>query len=417
VWGGRAGLWPPVYRALERISDTARMCFDSVADPARTAQDVRERLDAATASLSPDTPLWRVNWLIYTAMYIDCFSYYDGMWRDAIGHTAYDTLRFGVVARAHEAFVRGEWDKIQEIASQGFADADEHEYNLIHIIFTYGLAMVASGRGDEEALRRYCDTITAWAQPRRMGLLMSAVNETWARAAVGRGDFEEAYLLTSALTPPGELPLHFPHFSRVYLDLVESAMRTGRIDAARAHVAEGRRARMDAISPHHAVVLAAAAALAAPEAEAGALYEAALALPEASLWTFEYARIRLYYGEWLRRRRDYTAARVQLSTAIELFDQRLKAPLWAQRARAELRASGVIVKAPDAKNGVTMSAQERRIAELAASGLSNKEIGRRLNISSRTVGAHLYRVFPKLGITSRAGLRDALSAFDDAVAA
>lgn len=414
VWGSRAELWPPVYRALDRISESARMCFDCVADPARTAHDVRERLDRATAALSPDTPLWRVNWLIYTAMYLDCFTFYDGVWREAVGHNAYDSLRFGVVARAHEAFMRGQWDRIQTIASQGIADATEHEYNLIHIIFTYGLAMVASGRGDEEALRRHCDTITAWAQPRRMQLLMSTVNETWARAAVGRGDFEEAYLLASALTPPGELPSHFPHFSRVFLDLVESAMRTGRTAAARAHVEAGRQARLDAISPHHAVILAAAVAVVAPDDEAGPLYEAALAVPDASLWTYEFARIRLWYGEWLRRRREYTAARVQLSVALELFEQQLKAPLWAQRARDELRAAGVGVGVADARTGVKMSAQERRIAELAASGLSNKEIGRQLNISPRTAGAHLYRVFPKLGITSRAALRDALKAFDEA---
>ncbi|MGW2462020.1 ATP-binding protein [Streptomyces sp. NPDC001761] len=413
VWGGRAELWPPVYRALDRVSESARMCFDCVADPARTAHDVRERLDKATAELSPDTPLWRVTWLIYTAMYLDCFTYYDGVWREAVGHSAYDSLRFGVVARTHEAFMRGEWDKVQTIASRGFADATEHDYHLIHIIFTYGLAMVASGRGDEEALRRHCDTITAWAQPRRMQLLMSTVNETWARAAVGRGDFEEAYLLTSALTPPGELPSHFPHFSRVFLDLVESAMRTGRTEAARAHVEAGRQARVDVISPHHALILAAAAAVAAPDDEAGALYEAALAVPDASLWPFEYARLRLWYGEWLRRRREYTAARVQLSVALEVFEQQLKAPLWAQRTRDELRASGVGVGVADARTGVRMSAQERRIAELAASGLSNKEIGRQLNISPRTAGAHLYRVFPKLGITSRAALRDALKAFDE----
>lgn len=414
VWGGRAELWPAVYRALDRISESARMCFDCVADPARTAHDVRERLDRATAALSPDTPLWRVNWLIYTAMYLDCFTFYDGVWREAAGHSAYDSLRFGLVARAHEAFMRGEWDRIQAIASQGIADATEHEYNLIHVIFTYGLAMVASGRGDEEALRRHCDTITAWAQPRRMQLLMSTVNETWARAAVGRGDFEEAYLLASALTPPGELPSHFPHFSRVFLELVESALRTGRTAAARAHVEAGRQARLDAISPHHAVILAAAVAVVAPDDEAGPLYEAALAVPDASLWTYEYARIRLWYGEWLRRRREYTAARVQLSAALELFEQQLKAPLWAQRARDELRAAGVGVGVADARTGVKMSAQERRIAELAASGLSNKEIGRQLNISPRTAGAHLYRVFPKLGITSRAALRDALKAFDEA---
>ncbi|WP_268255354.1 AAA family ATPase [Streptomyces phaeofaciens] len=414
VWAGRAELWEGVYRVLDRVSEPARMCFDCVADPPRTAHGVRKRLDQITATLSPRTPLWQVNWFIYTAMYLDCFTFYDGVWRDLIGHGAYDSLRFGIVARAHEAYMRGDWDKTVAIASQGIADATDHDYHLIHLIFTYGLAMVASGRGDEEALRTHCETITAWCQPRRMNLLLTAVNETRARAAIGRGDFEEAYLQAAALTPPGELPSHFPHYQRVFLDLVESAVRTGRTAEARAHVEAGRQARLDAISPHLAVILAAAIAVAAPDEQAGELYEAALAIPDVSLWIYDYARIRLLYGEWLRRHREYTAARVQLSAALELFEQQLKAPLWAQRARNELRAAGVGVGVQTTRSGVVMSAQERRIAELAAGGLSNKEIGRQLNISPRTAGAHLYRVFPKLGITSRAALRDALKAFDEA---
>ncbi len=414
VWAGRAELWPGVYRVVDRVSEAARMCFDCVADPARTAHDVRERLDRVTATLSPSTPLWRVNWLIYTAMYLDCFTYYDGVWRDLIGPDAYDSLRFAIVARTHEAFMRGDWDRAVAVASHGIADATVHEYNLVHVVFTYGLAMVASGRGDEEALRTYCETVADWAEPRRAQLLMSTVNECRARAAVGRGDFEEAYQLASAVTPAGELPAHHPHFQRFFLDLVESAMRTGRKTEARAHVEAGRRARLDAISPHLEVILAAATAITASGERAGELYEAALAIPDASVWTYDYARIRLLYGEWLRRRREYKAARVQLGAALELFEQRLKAPLWAQRARNGLRAAGVGVGLP--QDGITaaMSAQERRIAELAASGLSNKEIGRRLNISPRTAGAHLYRVFPKLGITSRTALRDALRSLDEA---
>ncbi|MFH8535039.1 AAA family ATPase [Streptomyces tendae] len=414
VWGGRPELWPGVYRVIDRVSEAARMCFDCVADPARTAHDVRKRLDRVTATLSPSTPLWRVNWLIYTAMYLDCFTYYDGVWRDLVGSDAYDSLRFAVVARTHEAFMRGDWDRTVTIAAHGIADATVHDYNLIHVVFTYGLAMVASGRGDEEALRTYCETIAAWAEPRRVLLLMSTVNETRARAAVGRGDFEEAYQLASETTPAGELPSHFPHFQRLFLDLVESAMRTGRQTEARAHVDAGRRARIDTISPHLEVILAAAAAITAPEEQAGELYEAALAIPDASVWTYDYARIRLLYGEWLRRRREYKAARVQLSAALDLFEQRLQAPLWAQRARSELRAAGVGVGVPQGGTAVAMSAQERRIAELAASGLSNKEIGLQLKVSPRTVGAHLYRVFPKLGVTSRAALRDALRTVDEA---
>ncbi|WP_424860487.1 response regulator transcription factor [Streptomyces sp. MMS24-I29] len=55
-----------------------------------------------------------------------------------------------------------------------------------------------------------------------------------------------------------------------------------------------------------------------------------------------------------------------------------------------------------------LTGQELRIARLTATGLSNKEIGRQLQLSPRTVAAHLYKIFPKLGITSRAALAHAL---------
>ena len=56
-----------------------------------------------------------------------------------------------------------------------------------------------------------------------------------------------------------------------------------------------------------------------------------------------------------------------------------------------------------------LSPQELQIAQLAAEGLSNREIGQRLYLSHRTIGSHLYRIFPKLGITSRAQLGSALA--------
>ncbi|MFI7142998.1 AAA family ATPase [Streptomyces massasporeus] len=413
VWAGRPELWPSVYRVLDRVSEAARMCFDCVADPARTAHDVRARLDVATAQLPPNTPFHRVNWLIYTALYLDCFSYYDGVWREFVGHAAYDGHRFVLLARAHDAYMRGEWDEQIAIAAEGTSGATDHGYNFTHVLFAYGLASVAAARGDEETLRELSDQIAAWALPRRFMLMMSALQETRARAAIGRGDFEEAYQQAAGLTPPGELPSHFPHVQRVFLDLVEAAVRTGRIAEARAHVEAGQNARLDLISPHHALILAVSAAAAAPADRADELYRAALAVPDAALWGFEYARAHLLYGEWLRRRRKHREARSHLRSALDAFEQ-LKAPLWAQRARTELRAAGVGVRVTGEKSagGVRMSAQERRIAELAAGGLSNKEIGQLLNISPRTAGAHLYRVFPKLGVTSRAGLRDALAALD-----
>jgi DNA-binding NarL/FixJ family response regulator len=74
---------------------------------------------------------------------------------------------------------------------------------------------------------------------------------------------------------------------------------------------------------------------------------------------------------------------------------------WGERARQELRASGETSRhrTPEARD--ELSPQELQIAKLAAEGLSNREIGQRLYLSHRTVGSHLYRTFPKLGISSR----------------
>jgi DNA-binding NarL/FixJ family response regulator len=96
-----------------------------------------------------------------------------------------------------------------------------------------------------------------------------------------------------------------------------------------------------------------------------------------------------------------------LRDAIDLFDA-LGATRWSERARQELRAAGEKIgpRTQDARDRLT--AQELQIAELAAEGLSNREIGERLFLSHRTIGSHLYRVFPKLGITARAQLRTAL---------
>jgi DNA-binding NarL/FixJ family response regulator len=108
----------------------------------------------------------------------------------------------------------------------------------------------------------------------------------------------------------------------------------------------------------------------------------------------------------LRRMRRYIEARVVLKSAAESFDRTGARP-WAQRARAELRASGATVKQSLGET-IPLSSQERRIADLAASGETNKGIAAQLRLSPRTVEAHLSRAFRKLGITRRAALSQAL---------
>jgi DNA-binding CsgD family transcriptional regulator len=126
-------------------------------------------------------------------------------------------------------------------------------------------------------------------------------------------------------------------------------------------------------------------------------------------WHRDLARIQLLYGERLRRTKVTTQARSHLTAALDTF-QRLGAQPWAARAGNELRATGLSRGQADASGPASLTPQQREIAELAAAGLTNKQIGERLFLSPRTVATHLYQLFPKLGITSRAALRDALTA-------
>lgn len=119
--------------------------------------------------------------------------------------------------------------------------------------------------------------------------------------------------------------------------------------------------------------------------------------------------MQLAYGRLLRRNRTGAESRPYLAAALEAFE-RLGARPWARRAADELRATGRARSRTEDLTANTLPAHERRIVELAADGLTNKEIGARLFLSHRTVAAHLYRVFSKLGITSCAALGHALAA-------
>jgi DNA-binding CsgD family transcriptional regulator len=142
--------------------------------------------------------------------------------------------------------------------------------------------------------------------------------------------------------------------------------------------------------------------------EAEQRFEAA-ANVELACWPFLRARAQLAYGAWLRRQRRITESRRPLRAACAAFDA-LGAGPWAERARQELRAAGKADLGARPGEGGVLSPQERQIAEMAASGMSNREIGQHLYLSHRTVATHLYRIFPKLGITSRFQMPQALRA-------
>ncbi|MGH3231798.1 MAG: helix-turn-helix transcriptional regulator [Streptosporangiaceae bacterium] len=194
---------------------------------------------------------------------------------------------------------------------------------------------------------------------------------------------------------------HAPHLLYAYPDHVEAAVRAGRPDLAARPLAIFT-AWADAIGqPWASAVAARCAALTASDADAEPLYRQAIAAHEGDGRPFEQARTHLLYGEWLRRNQRRADARDHLLDAAGTF-ARMGARPWQDRAESELRAAGaaaVPVRADDPLARLTP--QELQVVRLAAVGASNKQIGAQLFLSPRTVGYHLYKVFPKLGVTTR----------------
>ncbi|WP_164842383.1 ATP-binding protein [Actinoplanes solisilvae] len=189
-------------------------------------------------------------------------------------------------------------------------------------------------------------------------------------------------------------------------DLAEASGRdsdTGAL-AERLDAAEEHARSFD--SPLIRMLLPRARALISVEPEE--LFEASLAVVGAHDYPLQVARTELVYGEWLRRRRRIAEARTHLTVAAAAF-RRAGARPWTERAEAELRSTGLEVSPDAGPRHKDLTAQELQIARLAAQGLSNKEIADQLFLSHRTVGTHLYRIYPKLGVAGRAALRDALT--------
>ncbi|MFF5499806.1 response regulator transcription factor [Streptomyces aquilus] len=308
-------------------------------------------------------------------------------------------------------FHLGRWEDAAELAAEGLALCENHDYRFFAWYFHYIQAAVAAAQGDAETSAALTEEIVRWAMPRGTYGARFFACHARALAALGSGDFETAYQHACTLSPPGTVAPYVPIAMWGTMDLVEAALRTGREKEAAAHAAAMRASSMAALSPRLEMLVLACEALTTPGWPGLALFEQALSLSAPERWPFDVARVRLFYGERLRRLRATALSRDQLVQALEAF-QRLGAKPWVARTAVELRASGQSAPADVRPGPVALTAQELQIARLAATGLTNKQIAERLMLSHRTIGTHLYQIYPKLGITSRAALRDALSELD-----
>ncbi|MFI6876130.1 AAA family ATPase [Streptomyces sp. NPDC050400] len=411
---GDAAAWQRTHELLGSLGDlvppNSRIYEDAWGDVVQRGAGVRERVERAFAELRDHEP-WDITRLGAAAYHVDMLGPYRPRFQRVVDREVETgAVSTGMTMLHHimlDQMAAGEWDDAERTGQRNLEVTTSHGNALFaqHTRAYLGLVAALRGRGDDA--RELQAGVDAWARPRGVGFLTQIADAIGTTAALADGDYEAAYLHAIGITPPGTFAAYAHQAPRTLLDLVEAALHTGRTEQARRHAVAARDAGLPAVSPRLALVTEGALALTATDpGEAEGHFRRAEALPSAAGFPFELARIRLAHGIHLRHTHDRKAARVPLTAAAETFE-RLGTPPWTERALAELRATGT--PTPSGATHLTeLTWQERRIADLAAGGLTNKEIGARMHLSPRTVSSHLYRVFPKLGITSRAALRDAL---------
>jgi DNA-binding CsgD family transcriptional regulator len=314
----------------------------------------------------------------------------------------------GLLPRALEylapvELVAGRYDAAAATASEGLRLASDTGDDTSACRHLATLAHLAALRGEEDTCRGRAAEALDRAAARGLGLPATLAGAALALLELGLNRPAEALGRLQRLLVAG--PGAGSPFFSVYTvpDLVEAAVRAGQPDAATAPLAAFEQLATMAGTRELLAQLARCQGLVGPDEAAAGHFEEALALHDGQGRPFELARTELAYGEALRRARRRGQARAHLRSALETF-QRLGAIPWAERAGAELRATGERARRRDPGALRQLTPQELQIVRLVGEGGTNREIGAQLFLSHRTIDYHLHNVFVKLGVSSRAEL-------------
>lgn len=385
-------------------SDPRRLVVLAASDPDLHAGRVAQallRLDAA--ELSGTTEL-----LVRVRVNVDADPVLAAMQRRLLdGYRAQGRLRSIASLQPIHAWVEiclADWPEALRAAEEGTRLAVDLGFPRWGTGTLIGEGFIAALRGDHDLAEERIVESERGALAAGAHNVLTGVQLTRGVNHVAQRRYDEAYTALRRSFDPAE-PSYHPIQSRWSLgDLAEAAAHLGRVDEIRPLF--HRRAE-EPMTPWHRMAEAYAAPFLATEpASVEAAYLDALSGVVAA-WPTYHVRLSIEHGSWLRRQRRVADAREVLRTARDLADALAMRP-WAERARSELRALGATSPPRIPGAWEPLSPQELEVAQLAARGLSNREIGERLFLSHRTVGSHLYRIYPKLGITNRAQLSAAL---------
>jgi DNA-binding CsgD family transcriptional regulator len=319
--------------------------------------------------------------------------------RRARARVALGILSFGLRQLAGVEFWARRLDDARIHAAEGLGLGLETGNENVVLVDHAILAAVAAVRGEERTCRDEAEAALLGAIDRSNRDAMNWVDLALGHLDLSLGRPEASDRFESIWARPwiGE-----PRLIGA-ADAVEAAARAGRGEVARARLTELQRWTAATGASWALPLVERCRALVSTDADAEGYFQEALLLHEASGTAFDRARTQLLFGEFLRRARRRTEARMQLRPALETFAG-VRAALWEERARNELRATGDVVRHRDPEAIWQLTPQELQIARLVAKGASNRDAAAELFLSPRTVEYHLRKVFTKLGISSRTEL-------------
>jgi DNA-binding CsgD family transcriptional regulator len=362
---------------------------------------VRGQLLEALAGRTPPEDFRFVAWAALACAYLGDLSSSREFGKRAVASAraagSFNTLPQALLGLARLALTVRDVDEAEECAKEGTELTRQFGQENQETCFGAILVRCLAARGQIEECRELGEAtlrralahgITVAADDVRLG--MAELELSLAHGAAARDLIEAISLPLASLTAA-------PY-------LAEAALLSG--DCEPPHTA------IDALADYAeqaqdplvlGLVARSRALLAASANSAESLFLEAVRYQTEHTQPYERARTALAYGEFLRRAQRRMEARVQLRDALATFEG-LNTPLWAERARAELEATGIIARKRDPSTLDMLTPQELRIAKLVAGGTSNRDVASQLFLSPKTVEYHLRKVFVKLGVSSRVEL-------------
>lgn len=412
-----AGLWVGRFAAPDAITRVARAvrAAPSATDPtgpldllleglavkaleghAAAVPYLRRAVDAFLAErLRPDETRW-----LWVACSVATYLWDERSWRALaerqVDYFRHDGILFALpIALHYRALAHvhaGEFKAAEALVDEAYAVAaagGAGGVSCAHLL-------LSAWRGDAALTALVIEDSTQQAHTRREGRTLTSVELAAAVLHNGNGRYDAAFEAIAGAAQYDELGLQ----SYVPIELIEAAVRSGHRTVA-AETLERLIARVDASGSRwaHGMALRSRALLAQDRQAEGFYREAIDALMHTDA-TPHLARVRLLYGEWLRRQGRRIDARSELRSAHEELTA-IGAAGFAGRAARELRATGEIPMRRSGRAVVELTAQEVCIADRVSAGATTKEIASELFLSPRTVDAHLRNIFKKLGLVSR----------------